>query len=56
MVLPSSRCFGVIFAGGLTLKNSENLVDAEARVVECRFQVSPLGAKMKTSAPWKCGY
>ena len=51
MLLPSSRCLGVIFAAGLTLRNSENLADAEARVVECRFHVSPVGARMKTSAP-----
>lgn len=53
MVLPSSRCFGVMFPGGLILKNSENMGDAEERVAECRFHVSPVGARMKTSAPRK---
>jgi hypothetical protein len=42
-----------MFAGGLILRNSEKIVDAEDRVVECRFHVSPVGAKMNTSAPWK---
>lgn len=38
------------------LKSSENFVDAEESILECRFHVSPVGARINTSAPWKWGY